>query len=124
MLLLWCLVSGALIAGERLHNSIVLPDVWPPANNNAAVCAIPETISIDVGRQLFVDDFLIGEMDGVERIFPVLQVADETVFRTGEMLQMAFLGCGIARGIPVWCAWRFLPMALIGRTRNWRCLWI
>ena len=83
MLLLWCLVSGALIAGERLHNSIVLPDVWPPANNNAAVCAIPETISIDVGRQLFVDDFLIGEMDGVERIFPVLQVADETVFRTG-----------------------------------------
>jgi alpha-L-fucosidase len=83
VLLFWgCLASGALVAGERLHNAIVLPDEWPPANGGA-VCAVPEVVAIDVGRQLFVDDFLIWETDGVERIFPELQSAGDAVFRTG-----------------------------------------
>jgi hypothetical protein len=54
-------------SGETLYNGIVLPNQWPPRRielkrepmpvpylNNP-----PAVIPIDVGRQLFVDDFLI-----------------------------------------------------------------
>ncbi len=53
---------------DRLYNGIVLPAVWPPqtvdptnkAPHVAPYLATPPTvIPIDVGRQLFVDDFLI-----------------------------------------------------------------
>ena len=60
-------LSSTASAGEKLYNGIVLPDEWPPKNivlnrepmpvpylNNP-----PEVIPIDIGRQLFVDDFLI-----------------------------------------------------------------
>ena len=54
--------------GERLYNGIVLPEVWPPNNNypkDTAPLPVPylesrpDVVPIDVGRQLFVDDFLI-----------------------------------------------------------------
>lgn len=63
-------VPGVSIAREVLYNGIVLPESWPP-NRAAAVLASrepmdvpylgkpPAVIRIDVGRQLFVDDFLI-----------------------------------------------------------------
>src|SRR2546425_6257549 len=61
--------------GERLYNGIVLPKAWPP---NRAISMVPETapyllnppsvIPIDVGRQLFVDDFLI-EQSTLARVF-------------------------------------------------------
>ncbi|MDX9867825.1 MAG: glycosyl hydrolase family 32 [Kiritimatiellia bacterium] len=76
LLLLW---SGPLQAqwhgrslpddGERLYNGIRLPTNWPPqtvdAKNTSPMAvpyltAPPEVIPIDVGRQLFVDDFLIA----------------------------------------------------------------
>ncbi|NOU66074.1 glycosyl hydrolase family 32 [Paenibacillus sp. LMG 31461] len=53
---------------EILYNGIQLPDQWPPQNmdpgsrNPMPIPYLehpPEVISIDVGRQLFVDDFLI-----------------------------------------------------------------
>ena len=55
--------------GERLYNGIVLPPMWPPRTINPrdtrpmAVPYLehpPAVIPIDVGRQLFVDDFLIA----------------------------------------------------------------
>lgn len=55
---------------ERLYNGIELPDVWPPRHRDRACDAPmpvpyldtpPAVIPIDVGRQLFVDDFLIAE---------------------------------------------------------------
>ncbi len=58
--------------GERLYNGIVLPQEWPPrdidltATNPIPVPYLevpPEIIPIDVGRQLFVDDFLIEQSD-------------------------------------------------------------
>jgi hypothetical protein len=67
-LLLAALAYSPLSAGELLYNGIVLPDVWPP---KASVMKAgeplsapwlanpPAVIPIDVGRQLFVDDFLI-----------------------------------------------------------------
>ena len=63
------LFAFAVIAGERLHNGIELPDQWPPRMGRLPerlpeppyLAEPPDVISIDVGRQLFVDDFLIEE---------------------------------------------------------------
>ena len=64
-------LPGLLIAasamGEVLYNGIKIPDVWPPRDHAVTLVPMdvpylaspPEVISIDVGRQLFVDDFLI-----------------------------------------------------------------
>src|SRR6202042_1578787 len=59
--------------GERLlYNGIELPEVWPPriadsrSRKPRRVPYLehpPAVIPIDVGRQLFVDDFLIDETD-------------------------------------------------------------
>ena len=70
----WCgiiLVTWVLpaAASETLYNGITLPDSWPPNVNKLArepmrvpyLDKPPEVISIDIGRQLFVDDFLIEQ---------------------------------------------------------------
>ena len=53
--------------GEKLYNGIVLPEVWPPQDRDPKSIEPmpvpyldhpPAVIPIDVGRQLFVDDFL------------------------------------------------------------------
>lgn len=63
--------------GERLDNGIVLPQLWPPRHLDPDCLEPmpvpylehpPEVIPIDVGRQLFVDDFLIESTD-LNRIF-------------------------------------------------------
>jgi len=59
-----------LAPAERvLYNGIELPEVWPPRAKDFAadpqqppyLAAPPKVIPIDVGRQLFVDDFLIDQ---------------------------------------------------------------
>ncbi len=64
------LIAGVeVIAGEVLYNGIELPDTWPPQIKELTdkpmeppyLVNPPEVIPIDVGRQLFVDDFLIEE---------------------------------------------------------------
>ena len=55
--------------GETLYNGIALASPWPPDNRHLSPDPItppyladpPAVIPIDVGRQLFVDDFLIEE---------------------------------------------------------------
>ncbi|MBN1343341.1 MAG: hypothetical protein JXQ73_11710 [Phycisphaerae bacterium] len=55
--------------GETLYNGIILPSRWPPeirrfSSEPMAVPylqSLPSVIPIDVGRQLFVDDFLIEQ---------------------------------------------------------------
>jgi hypothetical protein len=58
------------MAAEVLYNGIVLPDQWPPSRaaedfKNREVQPVPylkerpAVVPVDVGRQLFVDDFLI-----------------------------------------------------------------
>ena len=63
-------VSGAVgqPAGQVLYNGIVLPSPWPPGATPTQAYQIPSyltnpppVILIDVGRQLFVDDFLIQQ---------------------------------------------------------------
>jgi hypothetical protein len=62
---------ASLRAGETLHNGITLPDEWPPRAPVTTpggepmpvpyLAKPPAVIPIDVGRQLFVDDFLIEQ---------------------------------------------------------------
>ena len=60
-------VTMAEEGGETLYNGIQLPRIWPPhaADFSADPVTPPYLVSplklipIDVGRQLFVDDFLI-----------------------------------------------------------------
>jgi hypothetical protein len=63
--------------GEKLHNGIVLPEVWPPRHMDPEsskpmpvpyLREPPKVIPVDVGRQLFVDDFLI-EGSTLKRVF-------------------------------------------------------
>lgn len=62
------------IATEVLYNGIKLDVEWPPRNQNVDTFSAfdapylenpPHIIPIDIGRQLFVDDFLIEETDCV-----------------------------------------------------------
>ena len=54
-------------AAETLYNGIQLPEVWPPQIEKLSrepmplpyLASPPAVIPIDVGRQLFVDDFLV-----------------------------------------------------------------
>src|SRR5262249_24946867 len=75
IILAFCLLAAGLIAGrpargETLHNGVVLPEVWPPATKELIrdpladppyLVSPPEVIPIAVGRQLFVDGFLVGK---------------------------------------------------------------
>jgi len=63
--------------GERLYNGIVLPKEWPPKEidpRDRAPMPVPylkwrpAVVPIDVGRQLFVDDFLVEKTD-LKRVF-------------------------------------------------------
>ena len=56
------------VGGETLPNGIVMPAQWPPEDEPSQrpevasyLISPPDVIDIDVGRQLFVDDFLIEE---------------------------------------------------------------
>jgi hypothetical protein len=82
MLLL--VLSGTASAGETLYNGIELPDEWPPRYDELTRDPMPvpylETppaiIRIDVGRQLFVDDFLI-ERTTLQRTFHVPEYCEQ-----------------------------------------------
>jgi hypothetical protein len=56
------------ITSQTLYNGIVLPQPWPPVRTPTQLYQVPyyttsppAVIPIDVGRQLFVDDFLIQQ---------------------------------------------------------------
>lgn len=71
-----CLGAALSANGETLYNGIELAASWPPTNYVLApdpvkppyLVAPPKVIPIDVGRQLFVDDFLI-ESTTLKRTF-------------------------------------------------------
>ena len=66
----------ALSTPETLYNGIVLPSPWPPDRRELDdrprqppyLAAPPSVIDIAVGRQLFVDDFLVEE-SSLSRVF-------------------------------------------------------
>ncbi|MDH7571026.1 MAG: glycosyl hydrolase family 32 [Armatimonadota bacterium] len=76
-------------AGETLYNGVVLPHPWPPRLSELPsepatppyLQSPPPVIPIHVGRQLFVDDFLV-EKTTLRRTFHTAQyVSDNPVLR-------------------------------------------
>ena len=75
IVLSFCLISVSLAVSaqnKKLHNGIVYPEQWPPRYEEPAVAQDmpvpylkekPAVIPVNLGRQLFVDDFLIAETD-------------------------------------------------------------
>ena len=60
-----------------LHNGIVLPEIWPPRYEVSEqrqemplpyIQKKPSVIPINIGRQLFVDDFLISSVTNLKRV--------------------------------------------------------
>jgi len=106
---------------ERLYNGIVLPTPWPPcqapqpAYEPMPVPYLdhpPAVIPIDLGRQLFVDDFLIAETT-LARVFhqarkyagnPVFE--PETAFETQGVLPAATPKGGGVWWDPAWQCFR------------------
>jgi len=97
-------------AGETLYNGIRLPAAWPPRwpPPTGEVRPVPyldqrpDVVSVDVGRQLFVDDFLIEATD-LKRTFhrpeehpasPVVRV-DKPSERTGKAPFAAVFSDGV-----------------------------
>lgn len=75
--------------GETLYNGIRLPHDWPPRHLDPAseepmatpyLGARPAVIPIDLGRQLFVDDFLIEQTDLVRAYHTATKYEGNPVF--------------------------------------------
>jgi hypothetical protein len=90
---------------ETLYNGIILPATWPPRNvdegcrNPIAVPYLahpPQVIPIDLGRQLFVDDFLI-ESTSLTRVFGKPEIhAQSPVLKPETREEMDFGNCPMA----------------------------
>jgi len=84
-------LAGPASAGETLYNGIVLPDEWPPDYGALTRDPMPvpylenppAVVPIDVGRQLFVDDFLIEEST-LKRTFHQPEIYKEPVIKPEE----------------------------------------
>ena len=100
---------------ETLYNGIELPHVWPPTDTDLT-CSQPqrvpylekrpEVVDIDVGRQLFVDDFLIHK-DGTEMVRayhqPLKYPANPILFpQTEDEANPELPPCAIAKSGGVW----------------------
>lgn len=84
--------------GERLYNGIVLPKAWPPAHydeDSAEPMPVPylqhppKVIPIDVGRQLFVDDFVIESTTLTRTFHQAEKFAGNPVFRAETQHELA-----------------------------------
>jgi len=81
---------------EQLYNNILLPFGWPPVIKETSLDKPMEcpdytiasgAIAIDIGRQLFVDDFLIEETDLIRKFHQPV-IGDTPVFKAETPLEM------------------------------------
>ncbi len=89
-------------SGERLYNGIVLPEEWPPQNIDISdrspmpvpyLDHPPAVIPIDVGRQLFVDDFLIEKTEMKRTFHQAEKYAGNPVFKAESEEEKQGLNC-------------------------------
>lgn len=81
---------------KRLYNNLDMPDHWPPTHREATLDkplkvpyleAKPNVVSVKIGRQLFVDDFLIAQTD-LRRDFKKPAIEDRPIFYPQTPLEM------------------------------------
>ncbi len=87
-------VSSPPSVGETTYNGIVLPRVWPPAFGYRMDREImdvpylriaPDPIDISIGRQLFVDNFLIESITNLTRHYPRAEIHTNSPVLLPEM---------------------------------------
>lgn len=84
--------AGMHSGGETLYNGITLPAVWPPRLREpfdhpvqpSYLAAPPAVIPIDLGRQLFVDDFLIATTNMTRTLHRARYDANNPVLRPDQ----------------------------------------
>jgi hypothetical protein len=97
---------------EKLYNGIILPEVWPPRDidlysfdeikvpyleNNSDI------IDINIGRQLFVDDFLISETNLKRTYHKAVKYEGNPVFKPETPLECSYsLPCACPKSGGVW----------------------
>jgi hypothetical protein len=100
-------LSAATLSAETLPNGIRLPSVWPPREGNPRsdapmsvpyLAAPPAAIPIDVGRQLFVDDFLIERTDLTRTFHTAEKYAGNPVFKPETPLERKQGVCYLGHG--------------------------
>lgn len=81
---------------ERLYNNIMLPDTWPPHYKEETLDKPlpipylenkPDYIDITVGRQLFIDDFLISQTD-LDRVFQSPKTSETPILKPQTVLEL------------------------------------
>jgi hypothetical protein len=85
----WLPQASAEPAEETLYNGIRLPSPWPPRLGAVSfepmsppyLAAPPAVIPIDVGRQLFVDDFLIEQTTLQRTFYPAKYHPDNPILK-------------------------------------------
>lgn len=91
--------------GEVLYNGIILPENWPPRNISSDsfepmpvpyLKNPPEVIPIDIGRQLFVDDFLIEETTLLRKFHKARKIESNPVIQPETHLEMGSEGQPVA----------------------------
>lgn len=97
---------------EILYNNIELPEVWPPRYDAGTLMKgmpvpyldnPPEVIDISVGRQLFVDDFLV-ECHNLYRVYhqPKKYEGNPVMFPETKMEKYEKLPCAVPKDGGVW----------------------
>ena len=81
---------------KQLYNNIKVPDIWPPVYRETTLDKPlpvpymeqkPAAINIDIGRQLFCDDFLIAQTD-LKRVFKQPVLGDQPIFEPETPLEL------------------------------------
>ncbi|MDR2920035.1 MAG: glycosyl hydrolase family 32 [Tannerella sp.] len=87
--------------GELLYNGIRLPDIWPPTYMKSDAYRPmpvpylenrPEVIPINIGRQLFVDDFLIESTDLKRKMYKARKIDLNPIFKPETDLEQGLYG--------------------------------
>jgi len=97
--------------GKVLYNGIQLPDVWPPMEpiKDRSVRPVPylqhrpEVVPIDIGRQLFIDDFLVEKTSLMRKWHhperysgnPILKPETSTELNGGKLPTAAMISDGM-----------------------------
>ena len=90
--------GGGRSVSEILYNGIMLPHTWPPAYGSVPYAPmpvpylgpenLPAVIPIDVGRQLFVDNFLIASTTMIQTYHQASYYAQNPVLKPGSDLEI------------------------------------
>ena len=93
-------LRGGAPQNSTLYNGVTLPDVWPPRNIGINYDPMPlpylinrpAIVPIDLGRQLFVDNFLIEQTDMERRSYTPRKMSFNPVLKPETELEQGTYG--------------------------------